>query len=86
MEIAKISSKGQITIPISVRSALKLRAGDKVVIQEENGRYYFDNASLVAFARAEDDFKGAAKEAGFQNEEEMQKYMMEDIRREVRGY
>ena len=86
MDVAKISSKGQITIPISVRNALKLRAGDKVVIQEENGRYYFGNASLVAFARVEDDFKGAAKEAGFTSEEEMQKYMVESIRQEVRGY
>ena len=49
---------------------LGLRNGDKIVIQEENGRYFFDNASLLSFARVE---------------EEMQKYMLE-IRKEVRGY
>ena len=49
MEVAKLSSKGQITIPLSVRKALKLKTGDKVVIQEENGRFYFDNAALVPF-------------------------------------
>ena len=32
MEVAKISSKGQVTIPISVRNTLKLKAGDKIVI------------------------------------------------------
>ncbi len=85
MDVAKISSKGQITIPISIRKALRLRKGDRVVIQEENGRYFFDNASLVSFARVEEDFRGAAKEAGFDTEEEMQKYMLE-IRQEVRGY
>ena len=85
MEIAKISSKGQITIPVSVREALKLKSGDKVVIQEENGRFYFDNAALVAFTRVEKEFDGAAKTAGFENEEAMQDYMR-DIRKEVRGY
>ena len=85
MEVAKISSKGQITIPISVRQALRLKSGDKIVIQEENGRFYFDNAALVAFTRAEQSFAGAAAEAGFSSEEEMQKYM-DEIRGEVRGY
>ena len=85
MEVAKISSKGQITIPISVREALKLKTGDKVVIQEENGRFYFDNAALVAFSRVEQAFDGAAEEAGFSSEEEMQAYMKE-IRKDVRGY
>lgn len=85
MDIATISSKGQITIPISVRKRLKLKSGDKVVIQEENGRFYFDNAALVAFTRVADAFDGAAAEAGFKNEDEMQAYM-KDIRKEVRGY
>ena len=40
MEVAKVSSKGQITIPVSVRNKLKLRTGDKIVILEENGRFY----------------------------------------------
>ena len=85
MEIAKISSKGQITIPVSIRERLHLKSGDKIVIQEENGRFYFDNAALVAFTRIETAFDGAAKEAGFDDEEDMQKYML-DIRKEVRGY
>ena len=50
MEIATLTSKGQITIPKSVREALDLKYGDKIVIQqEENGRFYFDNASHVVF-------------------------------------
>lgn len=84
MEVATISSKGQITIPISVRKKLKLNSGDKVVIQEENGRFYFDNAALVAFARISKAFDGAAKEAGFETEEQMQEYM-KGIKKEVRG-
>ena len=51
MEIAKISSKGQITIPISVRNRLHLNTGDKVLILEENGRFYIENAVNMAFKR-----------------------------------
>ena len=85
MEIATISSKGQITVPISVRKALRLKSGDKIVISEENGRFYFDNAALVAFLRVEKAFEGAAAEAGFNSEDEMRDHMKE-IRKEVRGY
>jgi AbrB family looped-hinge helix DNA binding protein len=85
MEVAKMSSKGQITIPVSVRNKLNLKAGDKVVIIEENNRFYFENSAMLAFKRAEEAFSGAAEEAGFKSEEEMQDYMRE-IRKEVRGY
>ena len=85
MDVATVSSKGQITIPLSVRRKLRLKTGDKIVIQEENGRFYFDNAALVAFMRISDAFDGAAKDNGFQSEEEMQDYM-KGIRKEVRGY
>lgn len=85
MEIAKISSKGQITIPISVRNKLNLKAGDKLVILEENGRFYFENSAMLAFKRAEDAFAGEAQRAGFQTENDMQDYMKE-IGKEVREY
>lgn len=82
MEVAKISSKGQITIPVSVRNKLKLKSGDKVVIFEENGRFYFENSAMLAFQRAEEAFAGEAQRAGFRTEEDMQEYMRE-IRKEA---
>ena len=85
MEIAKLSSKGQITIPVYVRNKLKLNPGDKVVIFEENGRFYFENSAMLAFKRAEEAFSGEAQKAGFDTEKDMLDYMKE-IRREVRGY
>ena len=85
MEVAKISSKGQITIPVSIRKKLKLKTGDKIVIFEENGRFYIENSAMLAFKRAEEAFAGEATRAGFKTEEDMQDYMRE-IRKEVRGY
>ena len=84
MEVAKISSKGQITIPVSIRNRLKLKSGDKVVILEEKGRFYLENANMLAFNRVTEAFVGEAGKAGFTSEEDMQKYMKE-IKKEVRG-
>lgn len=35
---ARLSSKGQITVPRAVREALSLREGDRVVFRVEDGR------------------------------------------------
>ena len=64
---------------------LTTETGDKIVILEENGRFYFENSAMLAFKRAEEAFAGEAEKAGFASEEEMQDYMKE-IRKEVRGY
>ena len=48
MEISKISSKGQITVPVSVRNKLNLKPGDNVVIFEENGRFFIENAAAIS--------------------------------------
>ena len=85
MEVAKISSKGQITIPVSIRKKLKLKTGDKIVIFEENGKFYIENSAMLAFKRAEEAFAGEAAKAGFKTEKDMQDYMRE-VRKEVRGY
>lgn len=39
MSIAKLTSKGQITLPIDVRNALGVTTGDRVEFVEENGRF-----------------------------------------------
>ncbi|MEW6663496.1 MAG: AbrB/MazE/SpoVT family DNA-binding domain-containing protein [Bacillota bacterium] len=36
MDIARISSKGQVTIPIEIRKKLGLKEGDKVVFLEKD--------------------------------------------------
>src|SRR5690554_7756284 len=53
MEISRISSKGQVTIPIEIRKRLNLKEGDKVIFVEEDDRVVIANASLVALKRME---------------------------------
>ncbi len=49
MELAKLTTKGQITIPAEIRKRLNVQAGDKVVFLEENGRIFIENAEKLKF-------------------------------------
>ena len=73
MNLAKVSANGQITVPIEIRRALKLKEGDKVLfLQRENGEIVLDNASLSAIRKAQEAFSGAAALMGIQSEEDVQ--------------
>jgi len=61
MELAKITSKGQITLPINIRKALKLRDGDKVAFIEKNGQYILVNPVILAIREVQDNFYGEAE-------------------------
>ena len=49
MELAKLTTKGQITIPAEIRKRLNVQAGDKVVFLAENGRIFIENAEKLKF-------------------------------------
>ena len=38
MELAKVTSKGQVTIPIEIRKKLGIKNGDKELFVEASGR------------------------------------------------
>jgi AbrB family looped-hinge helix DNA binding protein len=42
MDTAKVTTKGQITIPVSVRREFGLSQGSKVCFLNENGRLYLE--------------------------------------------
>jgi len=84
MEVAKITSKGQITIPVDVRRKMKLKDGDKVIFINEGGRYYVENAALVAINRIQEAFAGEAERLGLTDEDDVVD-MVKEIRRERRG-
>ena len=67
MELAKITSKGQITLPISIRRALKLKDGDKVAF----GQYVLANPTMLAIQQARDAFSGFAEANSLETEEDV---------------
>ena len=71
MELAKITSKGQITIPIQVRKKLNLKEGDKVIFLEENGRIVMENSTKIALLEVQEAFNGEARKLGIETEEDV---------------
>lgn len=67
MELAKITSKGQITLPISIRRALKLKDGDKVAFIERNGQYILINPVLLAIREVQEAYDGEAERLGLED-------------------
>lgn len=50
MELAKLTSRCQLTLPREIRQKLGVKEGDKVVFIEENGRVFIENAEKLKFA------------------------------------
>jgi len=71
MEVAKITTKGQITLPIQIRKKLNLKEGDKVVFLEKNGEIIVDNPTKSAILEAQNAFAGLAEELGLKTEEDV---------------
>ncbi|MDO9084968.1 MAG: AbrB/MazE/SpoVT family DNA-binding domain-containing protein [Anaerolineaceae bacterium] len=67
MELAKITSKGQITLPINIRKALHLKDGDKIAFIEKNGQYVLVNPVLLAIREVQDGFYGEAENLGLKD-------------------
>lgn len=58
MNLAKISSNGQITLPLEIRKKLKLQAGDKVLfIKNEKGEIVIRNSAILAYREAQKAFQ-----------------------------
>lgn len=49
---SRISSKGQVTVPIAVRKRLGLRAGDRVEFAQQNGNVVLRPARANRFAES----------------------------------
>ena len=65
MNLAKISSNGQITVPVEIRRLLGLKSGDKILFfQKQNGEIVVSNASAQAICKAQTAFSGVAEEMG----------------------
>ena len=82
VELAKVTMRGQITIPVAIRNLLGIKDGDKVIFLEENGRIIVENAAMIALKNAQRDFIGEAERLGLKSEKEVVT-MVKEVRREV---
>ncbi len=82
MELARITSKGQITLPIAIRRKLGLEKGDKVVFLEDQGRIVLLKSTAVALLELRKDMEGEADKVGLANEDAIIREIRE-IRKEL---
>lgn len=83
MELAKITLRGQITIPAEIRKKLGVKDGDKVVFIEENGRIIMENSVRIALKDVQDAFRGEAERIGLEDERDVV-MMVKEVRKEKR--
>jgi AbrB family looped-hinge helix DNA binding protein len=83
MDLAKVMSKGQVTIPINVRKKLNLKEGDKLIFIEKDGNIVIANSAMVALQQVQNAFEGEAERLGLKTEQDVVD-LVDEIRREIR--
>lgn len=58
MNLARVSSNGQITVPIEIRKKLNIKEGDKIIFLENiDGEIILQNSSRIAIKEAQSALK-----------------------------
>ena len=71
MELAKVTSKGQITIPKSIREMLKVKEGSKILFFKQGDEIVIKNAAMISLEKIQKEFEGEAQRLGLQTEEDV---------------
>ena len=82
IEIARLSSKGQITLPAAIRKMLGLTEGSKAIFAKKDDDIVMVNANEIAWENVQKAMKGSAKEAGIKTDQDVVD-MVKDIRQEI---
>ena len=81
MELAKVTSKGQVTIPVSIRKRLGIKDGDKLMFIDRPDGVVMVNPTMLAFEKIGLAFAGEAERLGLENDDDVVA-MIKEIRRE----
>lgn len=74
----KITSKGQITLPVGIQKALGVGVGDQILFIVDGNSIMVANAAICALKLLQDSIKGKAQDAGLYNENDVQKMLDEE--------
>jgi len=84
MEVAKVTSNGQITIPSDIRRRLNIKDGDKVLFMESDAGVLMFNSSMVALKQFQKDMQGEAEKSGLITEDDVVA-LCREVRRDLSG-
>ena len=74
----KITSKGQITLPVEIQKVLGVGVGDRITFIVNGSSIIVANSAICALKLLQDSVKGKAQEAGLFNEDDVQKMLDEE--------
>ena len=75
---SSVGSEINKTRPQDIRVKMNIKKGDKIVFVEDNGKYFLQNTAstaLQALEEIQNSMKGEAKKAGFNNPDDVVKYI-----------
>jgi len=81
MELAKVTTKGQVTIPIAIRKKLGIKDGDKLLFIEKPDGVVILNPTMMALEKIGRAFEGEAERLGLENDDDVIA-MIKEIRKE----
>ena len=79
---ARVMSKGQVTIPKNVRTALGIETGDRVTFIVDGSNVRVVNSAVYAMMRFQEQMKGQAKQVGMLTEEDVAAWITQSRREE----
>jgi len=81
MELAKVTTKGQVTIPIAIHKRLGIKDGDKLLFVEKSDGVVMVNPTMMALEKIGKVFEGEAERLGLESEDDVVA-MIKEIRKE----
>ena len=71
MESAKVTAKGQVTIPKSIREFLEIKEGSKILFIQKGNDVIIKNSAMIALENIQNEFDGEAKRLGLETEDDV---------------
>lgn len=71
MELAKVTTKGQITIPKTIRESLDLKEGSKIIFIQKGKDIIIKNSAMLALEKIQNAFDGESERLGLETEEDV---------------
>lgn len=80
MDVSRVSSKGQVTIPIEIRKKLGIKEGDKIVFMEKDNNIILINSNQLVYEEFQKEMAGEAEKVGIKSEQDVVE-MVREVRR-----
>lgn len=77
MELAKVTTKGQVTIPKSIRDLLDLKEGSKIIFIQKGNDIIIKNSAMLALEKIQNEFDGEAERLGLETDEDIIEFIKE---------